>query len=45
LEPIAEDWDWLDAISGKLDDDFIKAANEKFEQEDRPEPEIEEFFK
>jgi antitoxin VapB len=29
LEPIADNWDWLDAITGKFDDDFIEAANEK----------------
>jgi antitoxin VapB len=29
LEPIAEDWAWLDAIAGKLDDDFVRAVNEQ----------------
>jgi antitoxin VapB len=28
LEPITEDWAWLDAIAGKLDDDFVRAVNE-----------------
>jgi antitoxin VapB len=36
LEPIAEDWEWLDAIAGKLDDDFVEAANERPEQQHRP---------
>lgn len=29
LEPIAEDWTWLDAISGPLDRDFVEAVLEK----------------
>jgi antitoxin VapB len=29
LEPIADNWDWLDAITGEFDEDFIKAVNEK----------------
>jgi antitoxin VapB len=28
LEPVAADWSWLDAISGKLDADFEEAAQE-----------------
>jgi antitoxin VapB len=36
LEPIASDWNWLDAISGKLDDDFIQAANEGPTEQERP---------
>jgi antitoxin VapB len=31
LEPIAEDWSWLDAIAGKLDDDFVEAVKEQSE--------------
>ena len=29
LEPIAEDWAWLDAIAGKLDHDFAEAVGEQ----------------
>lgn len=36
LEPLAEDWAWLDAIAGRLDDDFVKAANEESEEQERP---------
>jgi antitoxin VapB len=36
LEPLEDDWSWLDAIAGKLDDDFIQAANEQTEQQERP---------
>jgi antitoxin VapB len=36
LEPLAEDWRWLDAIVGKLDEDFARAADEQPEQQQRP---------
>jgi len=36
LEPIPKDWSWLDAIAGKLDDDFVQFVNEKTEQQERP---------
>lgn len=36
LEPIADDWGWLDAIAGQLDDDFIRAADEKPPPQERP---------
>jgi antitoxin VapB len=36
LEPVAEDWDWLDAIAGPLDDDFVQAVNERPEPQERP---------
>lgn len=36
LEPVAEDWDWLNAISGQLDDDFAQAVEEQPQQQDRP---------
>jgi antitoxin VapB len=39
LEPIGpacpEDWAWLDAIVGKLDEDFVKAALERPKADDR----------
>jgi len=28
LEPVADDWAWLDSIAGKLDDDFVEAVHE-----------------
>ena len=37
LEPIPEDWAWLDALSGRFDDDFLAAINEPVEQQERPE--------
>jgi len=43
LEPLSGDWDWLDAIVGKLDDDFVEAVNEQPEQQERPG--INEFFR
>ena len=36
LEPLAEDWAWLDAIIGKLDEDFARAVDEQPEQQQRP---------
>ena len=36
LEPVADDWSWLDAIAGKLDEDFVQAANEQPEPQERP---------
>jgi len=36
LEPVPEDWTWLDAIAGRLDDDFVQAVNERPEQQARP---------
>jgi len=36
LEAVAEDWAWLDAIAGKLDEDFVDAALEDVEQQKRP---------
>lgn len=29
LEPIADDWAWLDVLIGPVDDDWIQAANEQ----------------
>jgi antitoxin VapB len=36
LEPIPHDWSWLDAIAGKLDEDFVQASKEQPEQQERP---------
>jgi antitoxin VapB len=36
LEPMAEDWAWLDSIVGKLDEDFIQAVDEQSEEQERP---------
>ena len=36
LEPLADDWSWLDAITGQLDDDFAEAVAEEAGQQDRP---------
>jgi antitoxin VapB len=43
LEPMADDWSWLDAIAGKLDDDFVEAVKEQPAQQNRPE--LDEFFR
>ena len=36
LEPIGDDWGWLDALAGQIDDDFARAAEEEPQQQDRP---------
>lgn len=36
LEPVPDDWGWLDAIAGKLDDDFVQAVNEQPGHQERP---------
>ena len=36
LEPIAEDWRWLDAVIGPVDDDFATAVAEKPDDQIRP---------
>jgi len=36
LEPVAEDWSWLDQIAGKLDADFVDAASEHADEQQRP---------
>jgi antitoxin VapB len=36
LEPIAENWSWLDDIAGRLDDDFVQSVKEQPEQQERP---------
>jgi len=35
LEPVAEDWAWLDSIAGKLDDDFVEAVLESAARDGR----------
>jgi antitoxin VapB len=35
LEPLAEDWGWLDALAGGLDEDFGQAVNEQPEAQER----------
>ncbi|GES42919.1 AbrB family transcriptional regulator [Rhizobium dioscoreae] len=40
LEPIPEDWDWLEAVTGPIDDDFVEAATEQPAEQQRPELDI-----
>ncbi len=37
LEPVPDSWAWLDAVVGKLDDDFVSAVREKPKPVERPE--------
>jgi len=36
LEPVADDWSWLDTIVGKLDTDFVEAVEEQPGKQERP---------
>jgi len=36
LEPVASDWNWLNAAVGQLDGDAAQAAGEQGGQQDRP---------
>ena len=36
LEPLDDEWSWLDLIAGKLDSDFVDAANEQPKEQERP---------
>lgn len=36
IEPLGEDWEWLDAIVGQLDEDFVEVANEQPSEQERP---------
>jgi antitoxin VapB len=36
LEPLADDWAWLDAIAGHLDQDFLQSTEEEPSQQERP---------
>jgi antitoxin VapB len=42
LEPLPDTWDWLDAIKGRLDSDFVEAALEQPEPTERPD--LEKLF-
>ena len=37
LEPVADDWDWLDELVGPVDEDFAAAVAEKPKEQERPE--------
>jgi antitoxin VapB len=37
LEPIGDDWAWLDDLVRTVDDDFARAVDEQPKQQDRPE--------
>ena len=38
LEPVPESWEWLDALAGEVDEDFVSAVREQPEATERPEP-------
>ncbi|MFJ1260291.1 antitoxin [Cupriavidus sp. CuC1] len=36
LEPLVQDWAWLDQVVGPLDEEFAQAATEQPAEQDRP---------
>ena len=36
LEPVADDWGWLEQVIGAVDDDFAAATTEQPTEQDRP---------
>ena len=36
LEPVANDWDWLEEVMGDLDPEFAAAALESVDEQHRP---------
>jgi antitoxin VapB len=36
LEPVADDWAWLDTVGGKVDEDFASAVEEPVSPQERP---------
>jgi antitoxin VapB len=36
-EPVPESWEWLDALAGEVDEDFVSAAREQPDAPERPE--------
>ena len=36
LEPMDDDWSWLDVVAGPLDDDLVRAVNEQPTPQERP---------
>lgn len=36
LEPVADGWGWLDALTGPIDEDFASAATDKPKEQERP---------
>ena len=35
-EPVADGWDWLDALAGPIDKDFVLAVAESPGEQERP---------
>ncbi len=40
LEPVPQDWAWLDKVAGELDDDFVRAASDRPMTAERPEMDV-----
>ena len=40
LEPVPQNWAWLDKVAGELDDDFVRAASDRPMIAERPEMDV-----
>lgn len=40
LEPVADNWDWLDAVVGPVDADFAQATLEPVAAQERPDLDV-----
>ena len=43
LEPVPDNWDWLDAVASTLDPDFVEAVREQPQPTERPD--LDELFR
>jgi len=43
LEPLPQNWEWLDALAGTLDEDFVEAVKDQPPAIDQPG--VEKFFR
>ena len=44
LEPITDNWAWLDAVTGALDADFVSASTEQPSAEQQTRPALDDLF-
>jgi antitoxin VapB len=40
LEPVPQNWDWLENVVGPLDEDFVRATEEQLPEQDRPDVDL-----
>jgi antitoxin VapB len=40
LEPVPQNWDWLENVVGPLDEDSVRATEEQLPEQDRPDVDL-----